>query len=284
MFNMNRLSTTRRGQIVSCLVEGMSMRATSRVVGAARNTVDKLLVELGEACAEYQHGVFHNLPCQRIECDEIWSFVDAKAKNVPDDMQDDPGVGDVWTWVAIDADTKLVPSWLVGKRTTSDAYYFLSDLKSRLRGPVQLTTDGHRPYLTVVEPLFGADGIDFAMLHKIYGVVGGVGPERTYSPPTCTGIDKRVITVQPDPALISTNYVERQNLTTRMGTRRFTRLTNGFSKNVENHAAPVAMHFMYYNFGRPHHSLGRRVTPAMASGVADHVWSVWDIAGLLDSK
>ncbi len=260
------------------------MRATSRVVGTARNTVDKLLIDLGDGCAEYQDGVLHNLPCQRVVCDEIWSFCYSKQKNVPEEFQDTFGYGDIWTWVAIDADTKLVPSWLVGQRTTADAYYFLSDLKSRLRGRVQMTTDGQRPYLTAVEPLFGADGIDFAMLQKIYGAAGGTGPRRTYSPATCTGMDKRVINGEPDPRYISTSYVERQNLTMRMNMRRFTRLTNSFSKKVDNHVASVAVHFMHYNFGRPHQSLGRRITPAMAAGVADHVWSVWEIAGLLDSK
>lgn len=282
---VNRLSTERRGQIIGCLTEGMSIRATVRVTGAAKNTVTKLLVDLGEACAEYQDAVLTNLPCKVVEADEIWSFCYAKQKNVPEEHKGTYGYGDVWTWTAICADTKLVPSWLVGERTTQDAYVFLSDLKSRLAGRVQLTTDGHKPYLRVVEPLFGSDGIDFAMLHKIYGAPEGREDERRYSPAICTGIDKRVILGTPDDARVSTSYVERQNLTRRMGMRRFTRLTNGFSKKVENLAHAVSLHYMHYNFARPHQSLtveGKKQTPAMAAGVADRVWSLTDIAGLLD--
>jgi IS1 family transposase len=229
-----------------------------------------------------------NLTCPVVECDEIWSFCHSKQKNVSDEHQDEFGYGDVWTWTAIDADSKLVPSWLVGERTNRDAYTFLSDLKSRLRNNrVQITTDGHTPYLTVIEPLFGADSVDFAMLHKIYGTGQKPdSPAHTYSPPTCTGIEIKVIAGDPDPDRISTSYVERQNLTMRMGMRRFTRLTNAFSKKVENHAHAVSLHFMYYNFGRPHQTLtkqyGRPTTPAMAAGVAHHVWSFSEIAGLLD--
>jgi IS1 family transposase len=288
---MNQLSAERRAQVVLCLVEGMSIRGTVRVTGVAKNTVTKLLVEMGEACAEYQDGALTNLDSKRIECDEIWSFCHSKQKNVPEDHEGEFGYGDVWTWVAIDADTKLVPSWLVGERTTIDAYTFLSDLKNRLRGRVQMTTDGHRPYLTVVEPLFGADGIDFAMLHKLYGNEGGVEGRHRYSPAVCTGIDKRVICGEPDEALISTSYVERQNLTMRMGMRRFTRLTNAFSRKVENLAHAVSLHYMHYNFCRVYQSLtitrpdGKRVkrTPAMAAGVATHVWSVYELVGLLDT-
>jgi len=283
---MNRLTTERRGQVISCLVEGMSIRGTVRVTGVAKNTITKLLGELGEACAEYQGVTLTDLDSTRIECDEIWSFCYSKQKNVPEQFQDTPGYGDVWTWTAIDADTKLVPSWLVGERTNRDAYFFLADLHSRLRNRVQLTTDGHRPYLAVIEPLFGADGVDFAMLHKMYGAGGSDSPEHTYSPAKCTGIDKRVIVGNPDPDLISTSYVERQNLTMRMGMRRFTRLTNAFSKKVENLAHAVSLHYMHYNFARPHQTLtkrfGKPTTPAMAAGKADHVWSVWEIAGLLD--
>ena len=288
---MNQLSTERRAQVVGCLTEGMSIRATVRVTGVAKNTVTKLLVELGQACAEYQDGALSDLPCKRIECDEIWSFCYSEQKNVPDENEGTFGFGDVWTWVAIDADTKLVPSWLVGERTTTDAYVFLSDLKSRLRGRVQMTTDGHRPYLNVVEPLFGADGIDFAMLHKLYGNDSSREAQQRYSPAICTGTDKRVICGQPNEALISTSYVERQNLTMRMGMRRFTRLTNGFSKKVENLAHAVSLHYMHYNFCRTHQSLtitrpdGKRIkrTPAMAAGVADHPWSLTDLVALLDT-
>jgi len=282
---MNRLSTERRGQVVSCLVEGMSIRGSARVPRVAKNPIVKLVTEPGEACADYQDDVLRNLDTVRVEADEIWSFCYSKQKNVPEEFQDTFGYGDVWTWTAIDADTKLVPAWLVGERTNRDCFFFLSDLHSRLKNRVQLTTDGHQPYLTVVEPLFGADGVDFAMLHKMYG--HDVHDDQTkYSPATCTGIDKRVITGDPNKKLISTSYVERQNLTMRMGMRRFTRLTNAFSKKVENLAHAVSLHYMHYNFARPHQTLtkryGRPTTPAMAAGKADHVWSVWEIAGLLD--
>lgn len=285
---MNQLSTQRRSQVISCLVEGMSIRSTVRVTGVAKNTITKLLADLGNACADYQDQVLRNLDSTRIECDEIWSFCYSKQKNVPEEFKGTPGYGDVWTWTAIDADTKLIPSWLVGERTNKDCYFFLKDLHSRLKNRVQLTTDGHKPYLTVIEPLFGHGAVDFAMLHKNYGALESNGPEHHYSPPACTGIDVRVISGEPDPALISTSYVERQNLTMRMGMRRFTRLTNGFSKKVENHAHAVSLHFMYYNFARPHMTLTKRfgtpTTPAMASGKADHVWSVWEIAELLESN
>jgi IS1 family transposase len=287
---MNRLSTERRGQVIACLVEGMSIRATVRVTGVAKNTIVKLLADLGLACSEYQDLELRNLNMPVIECDEIWSYCYSKQKNVPDEFRGSFGYGDVWTWTAIDADTKLVPSWLVGERTGRDAYAFLYDLRSRLRNNrVQITTDGHQPYLQVIEPLFGADNVDFAMLHKIYG--HDVRDDQTkYSPATCTGIDIRIIAGDPDPARISTSYVERQNLTMRMGMRRFTRLTNGFSKKVENLAHAVSLHYMHYNFARPHQTLskgrdgqkGKPTTPAMAAGVADHMWSVWEIAGLLD--
>lgn len=283
---MNRLSTERRGQVISCLVEGMSIRATVRVTGVAKNTIVRLLADLGGACSEYQDRTLRDLPCDRLQCDEIWSFVYSKAKNVPIKHEDEFGYGDVWTWTAICADSKLVPSWLVGKRDNRDCYTFLSDLRSRLRpGRIQLTTDGLASYLAVVEPLFGADRTDYAQLIKFYG--GGDGSEeRRYSPAICTGIEKRTITGDPDPAAISTSYVERQNLTMRMGMRRFTRLTNAFSKRVENHAHAVSLHFLHYNFARPHQTLtrkyGRPTTPAMAAGKANHVWSVWEIAGLLD--
>jgi IS1 family transposase len=283
---VNRLSTEQRARIVGCLVEGMSIRATVRVTGAAKNTVTKLLVDLGQACAEYQDAAMTNLPCTQIECDEIWSFCYAKQKNVPEEHRGEYGYGDVWTWTAICADTKLVPSWLVGERTADDAYVFMQDLASRLTHRVQLTTDGHKPYLSAVESTFGAN-IDYAMLHKIYGAATGAGDERRYSPAVCTGIDKRVITGYPDEAKISTSYVERQNLTMRMGMRRFTRLTNGFSKKVENLAHAVSLHYMHYNFARPHKTLtkarnGYPTTPAMAAGVADHVWTFTEIAALLD--
>lgn len=258
------------------------MRSVSRVTGVARNTVDKLLGDLGDACAEFQNRTLRNLNCQVIEADEIWAYCYAKQKNMPEQFKDTFGYGDVWTWVAIDADTRLIPSWLVGERTVADAYTFLADLRSRLRNArIQLTTDSLRHYLTVADGLW-ADSIDFAMLHKIYGSADSDSPERTYSPATCTGTDIRVMAGDSDPDRISISYIERQNLTMRMGMRRFTRLTNAFSKKVENHAASVSLHLMHYNFGRPYLSLGKRITPAMAAGVADHAWSVWEIAGLLD--
>ncbi len=282
----NRLSTEQRARIIGCLVEGMSIRATVRVTGAAKNTIVKLLVDLGQACAEYQDAALVDLPCTRIQCDEIWSYCYAKQKNVPEEHQDTFGYGDVWTWTALCADTKLVPSWLVGERTVDDAMVFMHDLRNRLANRVQLTTDGHKPYLQAVESAFGAD-VDYAMLIKLYGEPEGGGNERRYSPAVCTGTDKRVITGNPDEAKVSTSYVERQNLTMRMGMRRFTRLTNGFSKKVENLAHAVSLHYMHYNFARPHKTLtkanhGYLTTPAMAAGVADHVWTLTEIAGLLD--
>ena len=256
----------------------MSIRATVRITGVAKNTIVKLLADLGQACSEYQDGAFTNLECKIIECDEIWAYCYAKQKNVPDEFKDTFGHGDVWTWTAIDADTKLVPSWLVGERTMADCYTFLADLKSRLKNArIQLTTDGLGHYLRVVDGLW-ADDVDFALLHTNY--VGGAQdtPERKYSPAVCTGIDIRVIAGDPDPDRISTSYAERQNLTMRMGMRRFTRLTNAFSKKVENLAHAVSLHFMYYNFCRVHESLtikdenGKNIkhTPAMAAGIAKH--------------
>ena len=282
----NRLSTDRRARIVGCLVEGMSIRATVRVTGAAKNTVTKLLVDLGQACSEYQDAALTNLPSTRIECDEIWSFCHSKAKNVPAEHEGEFGYGDVWTWTAICADTKLVPSWLIGDRSGETAEIFMRDLASRLANRVQLTTDGHRAYLQAVEAVFGAD-IDYAMLHKIYGAASGAGDERRYSPAVCTGIDIRPVTGDPDLTKASTSYVERQNLTMRMGMRRFTRLTNGFSKKVENLAHAVSLHYLHYNFARPHKTLtkaagGYPTTPAMAAGVTDRVWTLTDIAALLD--
>ncbi len=276
---MNRLSRAERAQIIRALVEGNSIRSTARMTGAARNTITTLLVQLGTACAAYQDKVLRDLISTRIECDEIWSFVYAKARNVPPEHEGEFGYGDVWTWTAIDPDTKLVPSWLVGTRDGADATAFLLDLASRLRNRVQLTTDGHRPYLDAVEAAFGRD-VDYAMLIKFYG--SDPNADRKFSPPVVLDEEVRVITGDPDQSLISTSIVERQNLTMRMGMRRFTRLTNGFSKKVENHAAMVSLHYMHYNFGRPHSALGKNRTPAMAAGVADHVWTCDEIAGLID--
>ncbi|RJP71356.1 MAG: DDE domain-containing protein [Candidatus Abyssobacteria bacterium SURF_17] len=276
---MRQLSTDQRAQILKCLVDGNSIRATVRITGAAKNTVTKLLVDVGMACAEYQNEVLRNLPCKRIQCDEIWSFVYAKEKNVPEPMKGHFGFGDVWTFTAICADTKLVPSWLLGRRDLETATVFMNDLARRLKNKVQLTTDGHKMYLDAVDNAFGSE-IDFSQLIKLYG--SSPDSEVRYSPAECTGIEVKRIQGKPDPKHISTSYVERQNLTIRMSMRRFTRLTNGFSKKVENLSYAVALHFMYYNFCRLHQTL--RVTPAMEAGIADHVWEVKEILALLDSK
>ncbi len=273
---MNKLSTAKRVQIVSCLVEGNSLRATARMCDVAFNTVLKFIPDIGEACAEYQDKAFRNLKCKRIQCDEIWSFCYAKAKNVPKDKRGTFGYGDVWTWVAIDADTKLVPSYMVGNRDAQSARFFIEDLASRLANRVQLTTDGYRIYLGAIENAFGGD-IDYAMLVKTYE---STQEETRYSPAKCTGSEVKRIAGNPDPKDISTSYVERQNLTMRMCMRRFTRLTNGFSKKVENHAFHLALHYMYYNFCRVHKTL--RVTPAMEAGVADHIWNISEIIDLLE--
>ncbi len=290
MVNMNRLSTRKRAAIIGSLVEGNSIRATVRMTGAAKNTVTKLLVDLGQACAEFQDRELRDLPCTNVQCDEIWAFCYSKQKNVPQEHRGEFGYGDVWTWTAICADTKLVPSWLVGERTVDDAWTFMADLKSRLANRVQLSTDGHRSYLQAVDFTFG-DDVDYAMIHKLYGPAdAATHQERKYSPNVCTGVEIRTVKGDPDPGEISTSYVERQNLTMRMGMRRFTRLTNGFSKKIENLAHAVSLHYMYYNFARYHSSLtvvnedGTRTkrTPAMAAGVADHKWSLVEIAALLD--
>ena len=283
MVNMNRLSTEKRAQIVGSLVEGNSIRATVRMTGAAKNTITKLLADVGLACVAYQDRVLRDLPCTTLEADEIWSFCYAKQKNVPTEHRGTFGYGDVWTWTAICADTKLVPSWLVGERTVDDAWTFMRDLESRLANRVQLTTDGHSAYLRAVNRTFGSQ-IDYAQLQKLYG--SDSEGEKRYSPPACIGTETNVVRGNPDPDKISTSYVERQNLTMRMGMRRFTRLTNAFSKKIENLAFAVSLHFMHYNFARPHQSLANPYprTPAMAAGVADHVWTTQEIAELLETE
>jgi IS1 family transposase len=282
---MNRLSVAERAQIIACLVEGNSIRSTARLTGAARNTITTLLVNLGEAVSAYQDRTLRNLPSTRIECDEIWAFCYAKAKNVPEKHRGDWGYGDVWTWTAIDPDTKLIASWLVGWRGDTEAVDFLSDLRSRLANRVQLTTDGHVAYAGAVERVFGTE-IDYAQMIKQYGVEKSEDASptaRRYSPNKVTGIEVRDMTGDPDPEKIGTSYVERHNLSMRTSMRRFTRLTNGFSKKVENHAAMVSLHFMHYNFARAHSALGKQTSPAMAAGVANHVWTVHEIAALLDA-
>lgn len=275
--NMNKLSTAKRVQIISALVEGNSLRATARMNDVAFNTVLKLLPQIGKACAEYQDRVFKNLPCKRVQMDEIFSFCYAKDKNLPEELQGKFGFGSVWTWMAICADTKLVPCWLVGGRSSEYAIKFVNDLAGRLANRVQLTSDGHRPYILAVENAFGSE-VDYSMLVKLY--TGDSAGEGKYSPGECCGTRTATILGNPDPIHVSTSYAERQNLTMRMSMRRFTRLTNGFSKKIENHEHSIALHYMHYNFARIHKTL--RVTPAMAAGVSDHVWSIEEIASLLD--
>jgi IS1 family transposase len=274
---MNKLTTAKRTAVVAALVEGNSIRATARMTNVSKPTILKLVAELGAACERYQAETIRNVRANRVQVDEIWQFVYAKAKNVPVEKRGQFGVGDVWTWVAIDADSKLILSWRVGPRDAGTAYELMQDLAGRLRHRVQLTTDGNRCYLDAVEDAFGAD-VDFAQLVKVYGV--DPEGERRYSPAVVLGTFTEVITGSPDPKHISTSYIERQNLTMRMSMRRFTRLTNGFSKKLENHTAAIAIHYMHYNFARIHRTL--RVTPAMQAGLSEHVWSIEEIVGLLD--
>ncbi len=277
---MNKLSTKDRVRIIAALVEGNSIRATCRMTGAAKGTVLKLLVDLGKACTKYQDEKLRGLSCKQIQCDEIWSFCYAKEKNVPEEMKGKMGFGDVWTWTAIDAESKLIVSYLVGDRSAVYARKFIDDLASRLAHRVQLTTDGHKAYLSAVEGAFGAD-VDYAMLDKIYNAPPREGQAR-YSPAECCGTRKIKIKGNPDIKKVSTSYVERQNLTMRMSMRRMTRLTNAFSKKIENQAHAVALHFMHYNFCRVHQTL--RVTPAMEAGISDHVWSLDELAAMLESN
>lgn len=276
---MNRLSLQDRTRILACLVEGNSLRATTRMVGCSINTVTKLLVDVGTACGLYQNEALRNLPCKRIQCDEIWSFCYAKQRNVAPWREGALGYGDVWTWTAICADTKIVPTWLVGQRNAFYANKFVCDLAGRLATRPQITTDGLKLYIKPIDDAFGSE-VDYAMLVKLYGEAHGNQQERRYSGGQCCGTITGTVQGDPDPAHVSTSFVERQNLTMRMSMRRFTRLTNGFSKKVENHEHAIALHFMYYNFGRIHKTL--RVTPAMEAGVADHVWTLEEIAQLAD--
>jgi len=257
------------------------MRSISRIADVSINTVTKLLIDAGIACSDYQDQVFRNLPCKRVQCDEIWSFCGMKEKNVPEDKKGQLGYGDVYTWTAIDADTKLVPSWYVGKRDYASGKLFIQDLADRLAHRVQLTTDGHKAYLWAVEDAFGKD-IDYAMLIKLYGSSGDREASAKYSPAQCTGEIKEPIQGNPDMKHVSTSYVERQNLTMRMSMRRFTRLTNGFTKKIENHVHALSLYFMYYNFVRIHKTL--KVSPAMEAGVTDKLWSIEDIVNLIDQK
>jgi len=270
---MNRLNRTKQAQVIAALVEGNSINSSVRMTGVSKHTVLNLLRDAGNACADYQDKALRNLKCKRIQCDEIWQFCYAKEKNVPADKKGQFGYGDVWTWVALDADTKLIVSFTLGNRDGHTARILIDDLASRLSHRIQLTTDGHRAYLEAVEGAFGAE-VDYAMLSKIYE---STQDETRYSPARCVGCDIKRISGKPDSGHVSTSYVERQNLTMRMTMRRFTRLTNGFSKKIENHAYAVALYTMHYNFCRVHSSL--RVTPAMEAGITGHVLTIEEMLG-----
>lgn len=275
---MNRLPPAKRVQVVAALVEGTSIRSIERMTGVAKHTILKLLEDIGCACASYHHRHVRGLHARRIQCDEIWQFVGAKQKNATPE-QKAAGWGDAWTWVALDADTKLCISYLIGGRDTGWATDFAFDIRQRVIGRPQITTDAHKPYLAAIEMAFG-ENVDYAQMHKIYGASDE--PETRYSPAKCIGCDMKTVIGSPDYEHVSTSYVERQNLTMRMSMRRFTRLTNGFSKKIDNHGHAVALHFMYYNFVRVHKTL--RVTPAMEAGIADHVWSFEELVALLEVK
>src|SRR6266850_173747 len=274
---MNRLTIEKRVQIISALVEGSAINATARMVGVSKVTILKLLKDVGEACLAFEDKTLRNLTCKNIQCDEIWNFCYAKEKNVPQSKKGQFGFGDVWTWTALDADTKLVCSWMVGDRSAATANMFMQDLAMRLANRVQITTDGYRPYVQAVDNAFGIN-VDYSMLVKLYG--NDRESEARYSPAECIGCRKVEITGNPDPRKVSTSYVERNNLTLRMQMRRFTRLTNAHSKKIENMGHALALHFVYYNFCRIHQTL--RVTPAMEAGIADHVWSIEEIVALLN--
>ncbi len=275
---MNKLDPQTRAQIIHLLCEGQSIRAVTRLTKISKNTVTKLVVDAGRACADYQYNALRDLPCKRVQLDEIWSFVYAKQDNVRKAKAAPANAGDAWTWTAICADTKLLISTLVGRRDTDYALHFVDDLRWRLANRVQVTSDGHRPYLAAMDTVFGEDA-DYAMLQKIYGA--DPVAEKRYSPAKCLGAVKKVISGNPDPKHVSTSYAERQNLTMRMHMRRFTRLTNAFSKKLENHGYSVALHQMYYNFVRIHQTL--KVTPAIAAGVTEKLWEVSDIVAMIEA-
>jgi IS1 family transposase len=279
---VNKLPLEKRIQILSMLCEGSSMRSVSRVADVSINTVSKLLIDAGEVCAAYHDQFVRGVESKRVQCDEIWSFCYSKQKNVRSAKAAPHGAGDVWTWTAIDADSKLILAWMVGARDADTAMYFAEDLQSRIKGKTQLTTDGLRLYLDAIQEAFGAGGVDYAQLVKIYGPANGKGDERRYSPAQCVGAKKMVVDGDPDIKHISTSFVERQNLNMRMGMRRFTRLTNAFSKKLENHCHALALYFLFYNFCRIHKTL--KVSPAMAAGVTDKLWNMEDIVALLDAR
>lgn len=279
---MRKLDTKTRALILRLLVEGNSIRATSRIAEVSKNTVNKLLIDAGKACSKYHDEHVRDVNASVIQSDEIWSFTYAKQKNVASASAAPEGAGDTWTWTAIDSDSKLIVSYMVGGRDSEYAIAFMDDLRDRLANRVQLTTDGHKAYLEAVEGAFGGD-VDYAQLIKMYGgTTGQQGHEKKYSPAECTGIRKRHVEGNPNKPLVSTSYVERQNLTMRMHMRRFTRLTNAFSKKVENHAYAVALHFMYYNFVKVHQTL--KVTPAMEAGLTDRLWDIADLVALVDAN
>jgi IS1 family transposase len=275
---MNQLNTAKRAQVIAALIEGNSINATCRMLGVGKHTVLRLLEDAGCACAAFHYENVRNLRVTRAQCDEVWSFIYAKQKNVTEEQMAE-GAGDCWTWTAIDADTKLIISYMLGDRGAGTAQVFMQDVASRISNRIQLTTDGHRVYADAVENAFGSE-IDYAMLVKIYGASND--GESRYSPATCIGCRTGVLAGNPDPKHISTSYVERQNLSMRMGMRRFTRLTNGFSKKFENHAHQVALYFFHYNFCRVHTTL--RVTPAMEAGLTDHVWTLAELCSLLPER
>ncbi len=276
---MNKLSIDRRCRVVAALVEGNSIRATARMTGVSKPTILKLILDLGRVCAEYQDATLRDLRCRRLECDEIWQFVYAKQKNVEKAKRAPQEAGDVWTWVAIDAESKLIPAWYIGPRDGHSAHAFMTDLAGRLRHRIQLTTDGHQPYVEAIESAFGCE-IDYAQLIKVYAI--DQESERRYSPVVCQSCNPRPVMGDPNPKYISTSYVERQNLTMRMSIRRYTRLTNAFSKKLENHAAATAIHFLHYNFARIHRTV--RTSPAQAAGVTETLWSIRDIVTLLEER
>lgn len=280
---MNKLNQERQVQVVKALVEGNGINSIVRMTGVAKNTILKLLADLGSVCLKYQDENLRELKLSHIQCDEIWEFCYAKEKNVPTEHKGKFGYGDIWTFVAIDAETKLVPCWLVGQRDAGHAFEFLNDLRQRLANRVQLTTDGHKMYLEAVWDAFAGD-VDYSQLVKLYGQEPEA--EKRYSPAQCIGAQKHAIVGHPDIKHVSTSYVERQNLTMRMSMRRFTRLTNGFSKKVENHMFAIALHFMFYNFARVHKSLANPYprTPAMATGITNHIWTAEEIVSLLDKS
>jgi IS1 family transposase len=277
---MHKLPSQERARILHLLCEGNSIRAVTRLTGASKNTVTKLLIDAGKACEAYHDAHVRNVAVKRCQVDEIWSFTYAKQKNVAKAKAAPAEAGDTWTWTAIDADSKLIVSYLVGGRDSEYAKAFVDDLAGRLATRVELTSDGHKAYLEAVEGAFGAD-IDYAMLVKLYGASPESAKGR-YSPAECTGIRKRRIEGDPDPKHVSTSYAERNNLTMRMHMRRFTRLTNAFSRKVENHAYAVALHMMYYNFVRLHSKV--RMSPAMAAGVSDRLWEIDDIVALVEAE